>query len=120
MIFKVGFLFCCRNAGINVTIASENGWTAVKWRDLHSFKESETSFAIFNSINNAYLIPKRFFDSEEQMEALRRYASVLPTNRNDYAKALLKNQFKPSTIIFLVMFTIFVIYILVTAFLLRP
>jgi hypothetical protein len=57
--------------GIKVT--SENSSNSYKWQSITRIAENETTFYLYVSSLQAILVPKRFLETQEQVDAFRTY-----------------------------------------------
>ena len=67
---------------------SDNGFTNLKWNDLHAFKETKECFMIFLSDRQVYYLPKKYFindiqicEAQEYFQNLPKYKSEKPTRK---------------------------------------
>lgn len=54
-----------------ISISSENGNGKIDWDKIFKVDESKTFFALYISIGQAYIIPKRFFNSDDDIKLFK-------------------------------------------------
>lgn len=47
---------------------SESGHGRLRWADIHSFKENDDMFLIYEARNLYYILPKRAFESDQELQ----------------------------------------------------
>jgi len=67
-----------------IASVSEHGKLDTEWATMYEFRESKNNFLFYIGNNQAFMIPKRYFDDSAKLALVREWAAVIPEPKKPF------------------------------------